>query len=70
MTRRMFGKEKRMTIDEYWKKNTHCPNCRKYVIQSRACDGCKWLLCHNEGDMDLFDPTEECLLELNREVTE
>lgn len=61
-----------MTIDDFWKKYNHCPLCRKYLVQGRACDGCKWMYpCKIEGhDFDLFEPTEDAVRAMNREVTE
>lgn len=63
-----------MTIDGFWEKYTHCPKCRSYAIQGNLCYGCKWQFANGqyakETDFDLFDPTEECIRMMSREVTE
>lgn len=58
-----------MTIEDFWKKYNHCPSCRGYVMQGNRCYGCKWWTPYpKETDIDLFEPTEECIRAMNREV--
>lgn len=61
-----------MTIDDFWKKYNHCPLCRLYTIQGQACDGCKWEfpIQSKYRRFDKFDPTEDAIRMMNKEVTE
>lgn len=60
-----------MTIDDFWKKYDHCPKCKGYAIQGNRCYGCMWRTPYpKETDFDLFEPTEDCIRAINREVTE
>ena len=56
-----------MTVDEYWKKYNHCPKCRFYTIQGSCCDNCRWAYPYGVKDctMDKFEPTDECIREMN-----
>ena len=62
-----------MTIDEFvkdfWKKHNHCPYCRAYPIQGAAC-----MICRHRhpgaGGIDNFEPNDEYVRIINREVTE
>lgn len=62
-----------MTIDPFWRKYNHCPLCRSYAIQGQMCDGCKWYSPtyeHRLGYLDKYDPTEDAVRVMDREVTE
>lgn len=64
-----------MTLDEFLKKYNKCPFCRSYMFQTN-CRGCKWRFTkiggepYKENDLDLFDPTDEWRIRMNKEVTE
>lgn len=58
-----------MTIDDFWKKYNHCPKCIWYVDQGIKCRNCKWRLWKKEDTgLDLFEPTDEAIQAMNREV--
>lgn len=62
-----------MTIDDFWEKYNHCPLCIGYNIQGSYCDDCRWQYpsyAKCNGKFDKFQPTEDCMLKMNREVTE
>lgn len=60
-----------MTIDDFWKKYNHCPLCRYYAIQGNCCENCKWWLpISDKTDLDLFEPTEDTIRSMNREIDE
>ena len=58
-----------MTIDDFWKKYHRCPKCEGYAIQGGRCYGCKFQTPYpKDWEMDLFEPTQECIKAMNREV--
>ena len=63
-----------MTVDDFLRKYNKCPFCRSYNIQGNFCNGCKWQWAHGQyakdTDFDRFDPTEEWMRMMNREVTD
>ena len=60
-----------MTIDDFWKKYNHCPKCEGYKLQGGRCVGCKFRTPYpKEWDADLFEPTQECIRAMNREIDE
>lgn len=62
-----------MTLDEFLKKYNHCPFCRSYTIQGPLCDHCIYFFgsgYKKDGSIDKFDPTEDWIRLLNKEVTQ
>ena len=63
-----------MTVDDFLRKYNKCPFCMSYNIQGDLCNCCKWKWAHGQyakdTDLDLFDPTEEWMILMSREVTE
>lgn len=63
--------QKKMTEEQFWKKYTRCPKCRGYTIQGGRCYGCKYKTPYpKDWEVDLFEPTEECISMMRRMVKE
>lgn len=63
-----------MTLDQFLKKYNRCPFCRYYAHQGNPCIRCKWRFANGEyakdTDYDGFDPKQEWMDRMNKEVTE
>ena len=60
-----------MTLDQFLRKYNKCPFCRNYRFQGEPCRNCVHYFSTREGKegyFDHFDPTEEWMNMMNREV--